>query len=321
MNELAVKPLCTDPRNYFVSLIAEGRRQGIVNDVQAERIGMETMALLAKLTAKYTHGASASVRVETAQRLMASAMYCIGHGLKALGSAEAALGAVFGTAVSELHAQGLRRTEASVSEGRALLSEVQQGMLKTANLAYNDTLLHGIPAFFDAFDAEYGAHESPGSIDYPVCRVPDLSGIEYILAFLKRLDAENRFCRAAGYSDALLNGYHKGGKLLLLNLFELTLGCAAGAVLCGKAPIEPLTRQDVVYLAQRLKETPQARLTGILRIACAQGCARLGMDAEVSAHASAVMNGMLPHIQNALRTGHAEQVFIVPKEVVVKHEI
>ncbi len=317
MNELAVRPLRAAPRNYFVSLVAEGRRQRRINEAQAERIGMETMALLAKITAKYTHCASASVRVETAQRLMASAAYCIGHELKALGSAESALEAVLSAAVSELHARGLRRVQATVAEGRALLSAVQEGMLKTANLAYNDTLRCGIPAFFSTFDLEYGAHESPGSIDYPVCRVPELTGIEYILAYLKRLEAENRFCRAAGYSDALLRGYHKGGKLLLVNLFELTLGCAAGAVLCGKAPAEPLTRQDAAYLARRLKEAPQTRLYGMLRIACAQSCARLGMDAEVSAHAAAVMNGMGPHIQNALRTGHTEQAFVVPKQTIV----
>ncbi len=314
MNELAVRPLRTDPRNYFVSLVAEGRGQGRINDVQAERIGMETMALLAKLTVKYTHGASASVRVETAQRLMASAVYCIGHGLKALGSAEAALEAVLGTAVSVLHARGLACAEASITEGRALLYAVQEGMLRIANLAYNDTLLHGIPAFFSAYDAAYGAHESPGSIDYPVCRVPELTGIEYILVYLKRLEAENRFCRAAGYSDALLSGYHRDGKQLLVNLFELTLGCAAGVALCGKAPAEPLTRQDVVYLAQQLGEAQTARLYGMLRIACAQSCARLGMDAETCAHAAAVMKDMLPHIQNALRTGHPERVFIVPEK-------
>lgn len=313
MNELAIRPLRPDPKQYFVSLVAQGRMMAMISEAQAERIGMETMALLAKETVKYTHGASTSVRVETAQRLLASAVYCIGHGLKSLGSAEAALGAVCDTSVSALYAQGKKRVDASGAEARALLRTVQEGMLKTVNLAYNDTLRRGLPAFFSAYDTEYGAHENPGSVDYPVCRVPDLVGVEYMLAYLKRADMENRFCRAAEYTDALLRGYHKDGKQLLVNLFELSLSCAVGAVLCGKAPADALNADDVSHLGQRLREASGKRLYGMLCLACGQACARLGMDAEVSKHAAAVMNDMLPHVQNALRAGHPEQVFIVPK--------
>ncbi len=313
MNELAIRPMHTDPNQYFVSLVAEGRRLGLISEEQAERVGMETMALLAKQTTKYTHGASTSVRVETAQRLLSSAAYCIGHGLKALGSAEAALSAVCDTAVLTLYEQGRERVDASVAEARELLGSAKRSMLRTINLAYNDTLLHGLPPFFAEYDSEYGAHETPGSIDYPVCRVPDLVGAEYMLAFLKRLDMENRFCRAAGYTDALLRGYHKDGKQLLVSLFELTLGCAVGAVLCGKVPAEALTPEDVAYLAQRLREVPAARLKGMLVLACGQACTRLGMDEETAAHAAAVMNDMLAHIQGALRTGHPQQMFIMPK--------
>jgi hypothetical protein len=314
MNELAIRPLRADPRNYFVSLVAEGRRLGLVSDGQAERIGMETMALLAKLTLKFTHGASSSVRVETAQRLLASAVYCIGHGLKALGSAEAAADAVCGTSVSALYKQGRLRVEASVAEARLRLAAIQDSMLDTDNLAYNDTLCHGIPAFFADYDAEYGAHESPGSIDYPVCRVPALCGVEYISAYLTRLEMENRFCLRSGYSDALLRGYHRDGKQLLVNLFELSLGSVTGAVLCGKHPAEPLRKEDVAYLVQRLGGLPQKRLYDLLRLAYRRACSGVCLATEnVRMHAEAVAEAMLPHIQNALRTGHAEQVFIVPK--------
>ena len=315
MNELAIRPLRTDPRQYFVSLVAEGRQMGLVSEAQAERIGMETMALLARHTLRYTHGASSSVRVETAQRLLSSASYCIGHGLKALGSAEAALDAVCNTAVAALYTRGRARVDVSVAEARVLLRCVQENMLKTANLAYNDTLRHGLSVFFSAYDSEYGAHETPGSIDYPVCRMPVLDGVEYMLAYLKRTDMENRFCSAAGFSDALLRGHHKDGRQLLVNLFELSLSSAVGAVLCGKAPADALTAEDVSYLAQRLGEVPETRLDGVLRLACGQACVRLGMDEQTGAHAAAVMNDMLAHIQSALRSGHTELVFIVPEEV------
>ena len=171
------------------------------------------------------------------------------------------------------------------------------------------------PAFFAGYDADYGAHENPGSIDYPVCRVPNLYGIEYIAAYITRLDMEERFCRAAGFTDALLRGYHRDGMELLANFFELSLGCAAGAVLCGKGPADALTADDAAYLARRLGEVSEKRLEGMLQLACGQACARLGMDAEVRKHATAVMDTMLPHIQSALRCGHPETVFVVPKGV------
>jgi hypothetical protein len=313
MNELALRPLRADPRNYFVSLVAEGRRAGYVSDAQAERIGMETMALMAERTLRYTHGASASVRVETAQRLMSYAMYCIGHGLKALGSTEKAAEAVRGAHVRALYERGRELLSATAAEARLRLGSLQERMLNTCNLAYNDTLHRGISAFFAGYDADYGAHENPGSIDYPVCRVPSLNGVEYIAAYLIRLDMEERFCRAARFSDALLRGYHRDGMELLVNFFELSLGCAAGAVLCGKAPADALAADDREYLARRLGEASDNRLKGMLMLACGHACARLGVDAEVSKHAEAVMADMLPHIASALRCGHAETVFIVPK--------
>ena len=248
----------------------------MISEVQAERIGTETMLLLADRTLRYTHGASASVRVETAQRLMASVLYCIGHGLKQQSSAEAAVDAICVAPVKQLYAHGRALVGEAVALARGKLRVVQESRIATINLAYNDTLDSGVRAFFVGYDADYGAHESPGSIDYPV-RVPARDGIEYIVAYLDRLDMENHFCHAAKYSDNLLHGYHDDGAELLENLFELTLGCCVGAVLCGKGPADVLTKKDVGYLGQRLKGLPGERLKTMLRIACAQGCARLGV--------------------------------------------
>ncbi len=312
MNELAIRPMRVDPRNYFLSLVGEGRRLGIIPDEQAQRIGMETMVLLRELTLRYTHGASSSVRVETAQRLMASALFCVGHGLKRLDDAQAASEKVCAASVRSLYEKGRGCVEETAQHTRALLAEVRNKRVVTCNLAYNDTIGSGLEAFFDAYDAEFGAHENPGSIDYPV-RVPARDGIEYMEAYLSRVDIQNRFCHAAGYTDRLLHGYYRGGKDLLINLFDLMLSCCVGAVLCGKQPDEYLTAQDAAYLGRRLKDLPDNRLKAMLRLACTQSCAKLRVDEETATHAAAAMDALLPDIRTALRTGHPETVFVVPK--------
>jgi len=314
MNELAFRPMRIDPRNYFLSLVEEARRLEIIPDEQAQRIGMEVMALLAERTQRYTHGASTSVRVETAKRLMASALFCIGHGLKRLGGAQAAAEKVCAASVRSLYQEGRACVEETARHARTLLAEVRKHRLVTCNLAYNDTIGGGLEAFFAGYDADYGAHESPGSIDYPV-RVPARDGIEYIAAYMERLDMQNRFCHAAGYTDRLLLGYSRGGRDLLVNLFEMTLCCCVGAVLCGKQPDDDLTTQDAAYIGRRLKDLSESRLKAMLRLACAQSCTRLRVDEATTAHAAASMDTLLPDIRTALRTGHPETVFIVPGDM------
>jgi len=58
------------------------------------------------------------------------------------------------------------------------------------------------------------------------------------------------------------------------------------------------------------------RLKAMMRLACAQGCSRLGIDKTSAAYAARTMDTLLPHIQTALRCGHPETIFIVPKETV-----
>jgi hypothetical protein len=244
---------------------------------------------------------------------MESAAYCVGHELKASGSAESALEAVLAEPVETLYERGKARVDASVMEARTLLELAQEGMLRTGNRAYNDTLRHGLPLFFDGYDSEFGAHESPGSIDYPV-RAPALCGVEYMLEYLKRLDIENRFCRAAHFSDALLRGYHSGWRDMLENLCALALGCAVGAVLCGKRAAEPLEFGDAARLAAQLNAMPPIRMERAAGMAFERTLCALGMaDAPSRSHLAVVFRGWLPVMRAALRSGYPETAFIAPK--------
>ncbi len=312
MNELARRPLRPDPQRYFASLVADAHSLGYLSAAQAERIGTETAALLTKQARRYTHGASASVRVETAERLLSSAAYCIGHGLKALGGAEEALEAVCAVPVETLYARGRARLEQSVEQAREALRTAQEGMLRTGNRAYNDTLRHGLSLFFAGYDLDYGAHETPGSIDYPVA-MPSLCGVEYMLEYVRRLDAENRFCRAAGFSDALLRGYHPGWRDMLENLALLTLGSALGAALLGRALPALPERGDAARLGQVLGGMPPERREGVCGMALERVIAQYGAEEEARAHLAALGRELLPALRQALRSGHPETVFLEPR--------
>ena len=52
--------------------------------------------------------------------------------------------------------------------------------IKTENYAYNDTVGYGIPLFFKEYKSEFEAHNTPGSIDYPLFQDKmELVGVEY----------------------------------------------------------------------------------------------------------------------------------------------
>ena len=125
---------------------------------------------------------------------------------------------------------------------KLVFMECKASGIKTPNLAYNDTLETGILSFFGAYDIEFGAHETPAMIDYPIWGEPiQTEGIEYILEYTKRLLLENQYCSRFSVRQihAAMLKYDFGYADLLVNIYGQVLKCLSTD---GTLPEEPLEK-------------------------------------------------------------------------------
>lgn len=87
---------------------------------------------------------------------------------------------------------GRKQIRKDVKKAKHILDTIKNNLIKTKNHAYNDTIKHGISMFFSNYNVDERAHETPGSIDYPVSGTETgLVGIEYMTRYLKKLYFEN----------------------------------------------------------------------------------------------------------------------------------
>jgi hypothetical protein len=194
----------------------------------------ELMMILVDKYKKYTVNDHSSITVEKAQQLMNSILYCINGYLKSLDKGLVSASEHYNALV--LYERGLEHEKTNLSNAKKLLSYMKNNILNIDNVYYQDTILKGIDLFFRNYDVLYAAHETPGSIDYPLALpIYDLEGVEYILEYLNRLYIENNFCACfeTDNIECLLKKFNDDYKDLPFNIFELVVRNAIGLEILG----------------------------------------------------------------------------------------
>lgn len=303
-----------DPSRYFQSFLARAAGAGLLDNT--EGIKRDTVLLAAKMAQRYTFGASSSITAETAQKLLESAMCCVGRRLKAAQTGEA-LKLLKELPVEQMWSEGKELLRGDCAAARSLLGRLRENALKADNAAYSGTLCEALPAFFAAYDIEYAAHDTPCLIDYPLCvEPPGLTGAEYILEYLKRLSMED--CLCAGYREQiepLLRGYSPHWRDININIFELALTNAIGRVLCGKdiGGLD-ISGED----RERLRRVLAARVR--LKAMVCMAAQRVSMEMEfpkpLRDYIMKAAGQIVPRVKNALETGSLGSVFITLKDEV-----
>ncbi len=246
-----------DSEFYFQSLFNLICSRQLLEASEIGRIQVELSNLLGKETERYTGGESSSVKIETAQGLLQSICYQISMYLKSIPCMEKKLEVINKEKVSELFYHGMDRIISSKKEAQILLEQIQGHALRIENIAYQDTIFHGIVDFFHDYNIEFAAQDNPGSIDYPLCRtIERLTGIEFISEYLKRLWIENEFCLKFDPDkiQCLLNGFHKENVEMLINIFELIFTNALGCTLVGNDCRSLNIRPQEMTLLQNMLE-------------------------------------------------------------------
>jgi len=331
MNKLAKQQLLKTenlhPDSYFQSVLAEANRLQLLKDFEFENIQMQLITLLTQRIKRYTHGESSSVRTEVAENIMQSILYNISIYLKSFPDADMSLEAIKQKTLVEMYQDGQKLINRQFDSAKKLLESVQKNSITTDNCAYYDTVQKGLAAFFPAYDADFAAHDTPGSIDYPLCNDHmDLVGIEYIYSYLQKLYLENEFCQKFKAQDIhyLLLGYDENYQDLLINIFELVLGNAIGCLLAEKNPLVlNIKEADRQYIRQKLINLPKDELTSILQEASGQLVKKLHIsDESLQKHISATIIDLTPRVKEALANNQLAAVFIsfkdAPKEPFIK---
>ncbi|MCG1025288.1 MULTISPECIES: DUF6179 domain-containing protein [Dehalobacter] len=300
------------------SLLEQAFQHGLLTDVELQHMQTQIVKLLTKQLKRFTHGDSCSVKSETAQSIMLSILYTIGIYLKSLSNPSLCLDCLKQDQINDLFQEGRNIINLRISEAKTLLSVINHDGLTFANQAYSDTLENGIPAFFTAYDPEFAAHETPGSIDYPLSNDQmDLTGIVYIHHYLQQLYHEDTFCLNFPDEDiqCLLRGYHDHSEDLLLNIFELVLAQSLGSVLAGKSARQlNISQQDREYLQQKLSKLPDQEFDVMLQNALTQVSDELAFNDRSQVQLlQESMASFAVRLKNALHNGRLEAVFITLK--------
>ena len=300
---------------YFLSLLQEAYRVSLLSEPELNRIQAEALSLLAGQVDTFTGGTSSSIKVETAENILESAFFTIGFYLKSLSDLNLALKILKENPLLQLYKTGRKLVEIQFYKAKQLFTTVQGNCLVINNYAYNATIKEGIPLFFATYDLNFAAHETPGSIDYPVSNDQmELVGIEYIYSYLKKLFWENRFCQKFSPIgiNFLLRSYDGHYYDLLINVFELILTNALGCLLVNKKAvqlnIEPLDRE---YLQDILGNLSPEQLSSLMYDTMHQLCQELAItESFLVKHITDTATNLLANLKNALATNRLASVFI-----------
>lgn len=266
-----IKKSDLDPNEYLLSLLESAYQMQLLSKSELDRIQAQIMDILKGQITKYTGGASSSVKVETAQNLLTSILYCIdAYGLSMDTPAEF-IEELQSRPVREIYLDGLACVESCFEDTRHLFKAVLSNRIQTKLIAYNSTL-EAIPDFFSGYDSRFSAHDTMADIDYPLAYDPmNVRGIFYLKQYLRKLNIENRFCAhfPSGEIEQLLYNYGRVYRInyaeFLLNIFEIVLTNAVFAVMLGKAPLTlRLSPMDGDMLNYKFQKTGSGSVPSIM---------------------------------------------------------
>ncbi len=299
---------------YVPSLIQEACRLNLLSEAELELIRLRMIELLKRQVERYTGGESSSVREETAQNLIRSALFSIGLYFKSLRDDDERVLALKNTKMTELYQKSRPLLKKQIADARVMLKMVQNNRLRTDNIAYNDTIDRALPGFFKTYDMEFASDEITAAIDYPLCLDKmEAAGIEYISGYLKKLYYENLFCRKFSETDIgmLLNGYDRRHRELLINIFLLVLKNSLGSALLGHSARRLEIRgSDREGLSKMLSRLGRTELYAALKNAAGRLMEELDIESGfLREYLLCAVREILPELQNALKHDSLGAVF------------
>lgn len=224
--------------NYLQSLMLIGRNREILSASELNQIQAKLFDLLITV-AESTGGKRAyELSMDQTEQLLASICYQISYGLKKESNIEEQMKELKKMELSTLYQQGHELLRREFESLKSTYDGLRNQRLSIDNQAYEDTYTKGIKEFFDTYDLVGKAHELPGFFDYPLCNEgKEVTGLSYVKEYLEALQEEESFCHLFEENrlQALLNGYSKSSRQLVVNLYEMVVANVIGNMMINQS--------------------------------------------------------------------------------------
>ena len=212
-----------DRNQYYISLVKECIKANIIDNKIIYNTQIELGKLLNEIIMKYTKGESSSVTIETAEKLLIGIWYTIDSYLYSLDNIEDSINAIKNETLEKMYNKGKIILKGEFEITKELYEKTIENKLNIEIIAYNDTLLDGIEAFFKNYNIEFEPHEMPGSIDYPLAFDDwNVQGLNYIRNYIRNINIENRICSYFDKSD-INNLLEQYGRMYCINYRDLLI--------------------------------------------------------------------------------------------------
>ena len=232
----------------------------------------ELVPLVGELAGSYAGYESSSISYEKAQQLMKAVLYCIQEAQEMpAGSQRKEVRNVEKNSAKQTYRIGLDLVKKKVSGALQLFNTITEDFYSAGNRVLEDTVLKGMPAFFQYYDAQYAPQDTILTLDYPVLNdLSACSGIDAIYEYLRCIELEQHFLKESDEQMVLaaLERRGFGDPLQIGNLCEAVLEDRIYSSLQGcKLTDEESEHFHVQLLAHLQKAFPQTELTAYLEIA------------------------------------------------------
>lgn len=210
----------------------------------------ELLSIVEVLTIQHTSNQSSSITVETAKALLSAVNYCIQenaqtfevHPSAQLNDDEERQNSIWTNQENHLTAKmayekGYNLVIQKVKRALSLYNDIMEDFRGYGNIAYYDTIVEGMPAFFQYYDPKFEPENHLLTLDYPIIKsVYHLNGVDAIYEYLSSIMLEQVFLQV--YQDDcivnLLKRYDENYRELLFNIPEVVFQNAIGCLIVKK---------------------------------------------------------------------------------------
>ena len=313
-----MKDLKINKTHYTQDLLLKLKAKGAISEEEYENFTVSIFDILQKEVERYTTGKSSSIQVHIGEKILLSIYYILGLSFKSIDFSYDAVNYLQNNPMIKIYEEGKNILDNLLIESKNLLTLVKNSKLKISNYSYNDTIDDGIDTFFNRYNDEFFAYETPAMIDYQLATSSiDTDGVEYIHEYLDNLLFENIFCNYYNIDsvnnilDSIEDSDH-----LLINVFQIVLNNAIACKLLNKPnrSIE-LSSKDIDILTNLFCEQEEMDISKIIYNKSIEIIEEHNIQNEKwMKYIFLSLKKEMSHIVNNILNGELDKTFIITKE-------
>lgn len=231
-----------------------------------DEVIQKAIPIVARLTEKFTNKESTSVSYDTARQLMNAVLYCLREsdqncdveGSNAMSNTDKFIDI-------EAHYQcGCHLVIKKVMKTKCIYNEIIPVFKSYGNVSYYETVIKGMPVFFERYDPRFNPQNHILTLDYPlILEVTDRCGIDLIYQYLVVIKLEQEFLSLLpqNYIMEVLDSYHSECASLFINVCSIILHDVLARMIVGKSiAAKKLDRNDYQVLKKFVADISQPEL-------------------------------------------------------------